>query len=174
MDITSKSRSLELPLFSTENAGTTASVGIRVYQRKWATTPVLSTLPSGPNAPLDTGSGSTTTTIFTKNVSLIGSVLMSVSPVMSTESVCLVKTLNLTSILSRSLMTTCSVKIALITAFLVRDPINFNATATKINSKELQFMILYSDFAYLGSLALPIVLIVTKTESVQNAQKIID
>jgi hypothetical protein len=68
----------------------------------------------------------------------------------------------------------CSVKIALITAFLVRDPINFNATVTKTNSKELQFMILPSDFVYLGSLALPIVLIATQRESVQNAEKNID
>jgi hypothetical protein len=66
------------------------------------------------------------------------------------------------------------VKIVLQGVSRVRDPTNSNATATKTNSKELQFMIYPSDFVYPGSLALPIVLIVTQRESVQNAEKIID
>jgi hypothetical protein len=54
---------------------------------------------------------------------------------------------------------------------LVQDPINSNAIATKINSEELQFLILHSDFACLGLLVVRIVLIAIQTESVQNAKK---
>jgi hypothetical protein len=71
-------------------------------------------------------------------------------------------------------MIICSVEIVLQAASHVRDLINSNAIATKINSEELHFMILHSDFVCLGLLALVIVQIAIQTESVRNAKTNID
>jgi hypothetical protein len=124
--------------------------------------------------PPGTGSGSTTTTTFTKNVFPTGSAQMIVSPVIPMGNVCLVKTLNLTPTSSPFLIIMYSVETVLQGVSHVRDQINSNVIATKINSEELQFMILHSDFAFLGLLALLIVLIATQMESVQNAKTNID
>jgi hypothetical protein len=128
----------------------------------------------GLNAPLGIGSGSTTLTTSSKNVFLIGSAQMTVSPVITMGNVCLVKIQSLTPISCRFLMIMYSVEIVHQGASHVRDLINSNALATKINSEELQFMIMHFNFVYLGLLVLLIVLIATQTESVQNAKKNID
>jgi hypothetical protein len=99
---------------------------------------------------------------------------MSVFPVTPIGIVCLVKIQSLTPISSPFLMIIYSVKTVLQGASRVRDPINSNAIVIKINSEELQYMTLHSDFACLGLLVLPIVLIATQTESVQNAKTNID
>jgi hypothetical protein len=103
-----------------------------------------------------------------------GSVLMTVSPVIPTGSAYLVKTLNLIPISCLFLMIMYSVEIVHQGVSRVRDLINSNALATKINSEELQFMIMHFNFVCLGLLVLLIVLIATQTEFVQNAKTNID
>jgi hypothetical protein len=99
---------------------------------------------------------------------------MSVSRVIPMGSACLAKMRSLTPTSSLFLMIIYSVKIVLQGASHVRDLINSNAIAIKINSEELHFMIPNSDFACPGLLALLIVLIATQTESVQNVKINID
>jgi hypothetical protein len=100
-----------------------------------------------------------------------GSAQMTVSPVITMGNVCLVKIQSLTPISCRFLMIMYSVEIVHQGVSHVRDLINSNALATKINSKELHFMIMHFNFAFLGLLALLIVLIATRMESVQNVKK---
>jgi hypothetical protein len=144
-----------------ESAGTTVNAGTLVYQRKWGITPALSTLPLGPNVPLDTGSGSTTIMISCKNVSPTGSALLGVLSANPMGSACLVKIKSLTPILFPFSITMYFVKLVLLAAFHVQDLINSSATAIKINSKETQFMIQDSDFVCLGSIPLALQIVLT-------------
>jgi hypothetical protein len=103
-----------------------------------------------------------------------GSAQMIVSPVIPMGIVCLVKIQILTPTSSPFLIIMYSVETVLQGVSRVRDLINSNAIATKINSEELPFLILHFYFVCLGLLALLTVLIATQTESVRNAKTNID